>query len=278
LSTSTVSPQWDDLSDDDWDDALGSYHVPSASGPFDDEHETRRFTVRCADCNLIRYELRRVEKMSKAARVEMTGCADLIACRQREIARLMTKLGWVSHGPTARLDKTGPKSTAEHPGGKRPGQDDREFASDLMEREDIRFAYQAKTVGRYERWLASIEERAEGRGEEWLIGKLTELRDDLRETVERWHVSPATLPGDKPTMADSGWKRYVATCGRTVDSLVDEFGCTRQYVKKVQAYAWSAMNLTADEIARRERHAWQRRRLVPVKARDRLRPTSSVHS
>lgn len=171
----------------------------------------------------------------------------------RQIRQGLAELELISHAPTMNVRPEIGKNATEHPGGKRPQGIDRERPVGMMECLDAFEAYQAKTVDRYRRWLASIIKHGSD------PAKLTELRDDLAATLEAWRRPPIKLDMP-PTMADPSWKRFVANCGWEVDKLVSYYGCSRQYVKRILASDWSARNESTEDRVRRERREWARRR------------------
>lgn len=178
----------------------------------------------------------------------------------REIRTLTARLDLISHGPTANLDKTGPRSTAEHPGGKRPNGEDWESPHDLEEWMDSKAAYQAKTPERYRAWLQGLLDHAGDHDDVWLTVKLTELRDDLRATLKAW-AHPPIREDQPPTMVDPGFKRFVITCGWDLKKLVDHYGCTRQYMKRILESDWSVVrDESKEDQEKRERAEWLRRR------------------
>lgn len=172
----------------------------------------------------------------------------------REIRQCLAELELISHAPTLNIRPEVGKNAGEHPGGKRPQGTDRENPVGAMERLDAFGAYQAKSVERYRRWLASILEHRRDPEK-----KLAELLKDLEDTLEGWRRPPIKLDMP-PTMADPGWKRFVVTCGWDVDKLVNYYGCSRQYIKRVLASDWSARNESVEDRLKRERKEWERRR------------------
>lgn len=159
-----------------------------------------------------------------------------------DIRQGIAKLEMISHAPTQNFDPT-PRDTADEPGGRRPQGTDMDrpprSASNL---EKIAWldSYQAKTVRYFRRECEHALRRGLERGDrEHAIARLSALRDDLYSVISLWRQ--LRIPdGQPPALGDAGWKRYVASCGRSTSELSREYMVSSQYINRVKAMDWSA--------------------------------------
>lgn len=172
----------------------------------------------------------------------------------QELRQAVAELSLVSH--ISALDYQGmvdAKDTTESKGGRRPPGADGEFkprkprhpGPDASEKELATFdgkmtAFQTE----HDSWLACYQRKTPS----WFSGqverceteyRLVALADEARDVVDAWRRMPLPAGGEPVSMRESHWKRWVGEMladpksGWDVKRIVNRYGCSRQYVYKV---------------------------------------------
>ena len=179
----------------------------------------------------------------------------------RDFRQLVAELSLISHISGTAYEGKLIRATDESKGGRKPpgGDQDKPIRPGVNATTADRAEYQDALTS----WLESYQRRTPSYfAAEFdkcsTRARLLELTEEARQTVAAWKKPPAPIGEEPKSMAEPGWRWWVANVDRkkwTAEKIARRYNCTRRYINKIWAAETIILGPDLDPENKREDQA-----------------------